>query len=50
MKFSTIWKVVLGIWLILSGVVGMDWISFKNSTDVLAIGAIAAGVLILIDK
>ncbi len=44
------WHLVLAIWLILLGVVWMDWISFDNSTDILGIGAIVTGVLVLIDK
>ncbi|MBI5156972.1 MAG: hypothetical protein HZA58_03030 [Acidimicrobiia bacterium] len=50
MKFSKIWQLVLAIWLILLGVIWMDWVSFDNSTDVLGIGAIVTGVLVLIDK
>ena len=50
MKFSKIWHVVLAIWLILLGVIWMDWISFSNSTDILGIGAIVTGVLVLLDK
>jgi hypothetical protein len=36
--------------LILLGVIWMDWISFSNSTDILGIGAIVTGVLVLLDK
>lgn len=50
MKFSKIWHLVLAIWLILLGVIWMDWISFDSSTDILGIGAIVTGVLVLIDK
>ena len=50
MKFSPLWKVVLGIWLVLLGVIWMGWLEFDNSTDILGIGAIITGVLVLIDK
>lgn len=50
MKFSPIWKVALGLLLVFWGALLMDWISFDNSGDVLGIGAIVTGVLVLIDK
>jgi hypothetical protein len=49
-KFSPIWRIVLAAWFIVWGVLGMGWITFDNSGDVLAIGAIAVGVLVLIDR
>lgn len=48
MKISKLWKVVLAITLMAWGLVLLDVVSF--SSDILGIGAIAAGVLLLIDK
>lgn len=50
MNFSPIWRIVLAAWFILWGVLGMEWITFDNSQNVLAIGAIAVGVLVLLDR
>lgn len=50
MKFSKIWHLALGLVLIFWGAMLMDWISFSNASDVLGIGAIVTGVLVLIDK
>ena len=48
MKFGSLWQVVLGIWLILLGVVWMDWVSID--IEILGIGAIIAGVLALVNR
>lgn len=50
MKFSKIWHLALGLVLIFWGAMLMDWISFSNASDVLGIGSIVTGVLVLIDK
>ncbi len=50
MKFSPLWKVLLGIWLVLFGVFAMGWLELDSSGDILGIGAIVTGVLVLIDK
>mgnify|MGYP001561785375 CR=1 FL=1 len=50
MKFSKIWHVALGILLVFWGALLMDWISFDNANDILGIGSIVTGVLVLIDK
>ena len=50
MKLSKIGAVVLGIWLILKGIIPLFHLSFSGSGTVLAILAIAAGVLILLDR
>ena len=50
MKFSKIWHLALGIVLIFWGALLMDWISFDNAYDILGIGSIVTGVLVLIDK
>jgi hypothetical protein len=49
-KFSKIWHLALGLVLIFWGALLMDWISFNNSSDILGIGSIITGVLVLIDK
>jgi hypothetical protein len=41
---------LLGIWLILEGIVPLLKLSFAGSGEVLAILAIAAGALILLDR
>lgn len=48
MKFNVLWRIVLAAFLILWGLVLMDVISIDST--ILGIIAIAAGVLVLIDK
>lgn len=48
--FKVIWRVVLAVFLILWGLVSADILTFDNSGTILGIIAIAAGVLILVDK
>jgi hypothetical protein len=48
--FKVLWRVALAVFLILFGLLWMDILSFSNSDTILGIVAIAAGVLILIDK
>ena len=50
MKFKKIWHLALGLVLIYWGAVELDWITFDNARDILGIGAIVTGVLVLIDK
>ena len=50
MSVKRIWMAVLAIVLILWGLILLDWVSFSNSGDVLGIGAIIAGVLLLLDR
>ncbi|HXY55874.1 MAG TPA: hypothetical protein VEM40_14505 [Nitrospirota bacterium] len=50
MKLSKFGAIVLGIWLILKGIMPLLHLSFSSSGTVMAILAIAAGVLILLDK
>jgi hypothetical protein len=50
LKLSKIGAVVLGIWLILKGIIPLLHLSFSGSGTVLAILAITAGVLILLDR
>ena len=50
MKFAKFWHLALAIVLIFWGVILLDWITINNSSDILGIGAIVTGVLILIDK
>ena len=48
MRFGSLWQLVLGIWLIIVGVVWMDWVSID--IEILGIGAIIAGVLALLNR
>ncbi len=50
MKLSKIGAIVLGIWLILKGIMPLLHLDFSGSGTVLSILAVAAGVLILIDR
>lgn len=50
MSVKRIWMAVLAIVLVLWGLILLDWVSFDNSGDVLGIGAIIAGVLLLLDR
>lgn len=50
MKFAKFWYLALAIVLIFWGVILLDWVTMKNSSDILGIGAIVTGVLILIDR
>ncbi len=50
MKLSKIGAIVLGIWLILKGIMPLLHLSFSGSGTVMAILAIAAGVLILLGR
>lgn len=50
MKFAKFWYLALGILLVFWGAVLMGWLEFDNSGDILGIGAIVTGVLVLIDK
>lgn len=50
MKFSKLGAIVLGIWLILKGIMPLLHLSFSGSGTIMAILAIAGGVLILLDK
>ena len=50
MKKSRLSIIVLAIWLILQGVVQLTSFSFSGMGTVMAILALAAGVLLLIDS
>lgn len=50
MKFAKFWYLALGILLVFWGAVLMGWLEFDNANDILGIGAIVTGVLVLIDK
>ena len=50
MKFSKIWHIALGILLVFWGAVTMGWLEFDNASDVIGIGSVVTGVLVLIDK
>jgi uncharacterized membrane protein HdeD (DUF308 family) len=49
-RLTKVWYVVLALVLILSGLLLMDWVSFRNSNEVLGIGSILAGIFLLIDR
>lgn len=48
--FKVLWRVALAVFLILTGLLSMDILSFDNSGTILGIIAIAAGVLVLLEK
>jgi hypothetical protein len=50
MKLSKLGTVLLAIWLILQGLIPLFHPSFSGSGTVLAVLAIAAGALVLIDR
>lgn len=50
MKLSKVGALLLGIWLILKGLMPLLHFSFSGSGTIMAILAIAAGVLILIER
>ena len=50
MKFAKFWYLALGILLIFWGATLMDWLDFDNAGDILGIGAVVTGVLVLLDK
>jgi len=50
MKLSKLGAIVLGIWLILKGIMPLLHLSFSGSGTVMDVLAIAAGVLVLLDK
>lgn len=50
MKITKLWKVVLAVTLVVWGLLLLDIITFSSAPDIVGIGAIAAGVLLLIDK
>ncbi|HUG75030.1 MAG TPA: hypothetical protein VMM81_05080 [Acidimicrobiia bacterium] len=50
MRFSSVWAIVLAIWLVLFGVFSMGWVTMDGGGDILGIGAIIAGVLLALDK
>jgi uncharacterized membrane protein HdeD (DUF308 family) len=50
LKFAKFWYLALAIVLIFWGVILLDWITVSSASDILGIGAIVTGVLILIDK
>jgi hypothetical protein len=49
-KISKLWRVVLAATLIVWGLLLLDVLTFSSASDIVGIGAIAAGVLLLLDK
>ena len=50
MKFEKFWKLALGLVLLFWGAWLMGWIDFESAPDILGIGSLITGVLVLIDK
>ncbi|MEE8496972.1 MAG: hypothetical protein V3S62_00380 [Acidimicrobiia bacterium] len=50
MKISKLWRVVLAATLILWGLLSLDVVTFSSASDIIGIGSIASGVLLLLDK
>ncbi len=50
MKISKLWRVVLAATLILWGLLLLDVLTFSSASDIIGIGGIASGVLLLLDK
>jgi hypothetical protein len=50
-RFSKTWGArILAVWLILTGVVPLIKLNFTGSSEITAVLAIAAGVLLLLDR
>ena len=50
-RFSKTWGArILAVWLILTGVMPLIKLSFAGSSEITAVLAIAAGVLLLLDR
>ncbi len=50
MKISKLWRVVLAATLIVWGLLLLDVLTFSSASDIVGIGGIASGVLLLLDK
>ena len=50
MKISKLWRVVLAATLILWGLQLLDVLTFSGASDIIGIGGVASGVLLLLDK
>ena len=50
MKISRLWKLVLAATLIVWGLLLLDVLTFSSASDIVGIGSIASGVLLLLDK
>ena len=50
MKISKLWRVVLAATLIVWGLLLLDILTFSSASDIVGIGGIASGVLLLLDK
>ncbi len=50
MKIAKLWRVVLAATLILWGLQLLDVLTFSNASDIIGIGGVASGVLLLLDK
>ncbi len=50
MKIAKLWRVVLAATLILWGLQLLDVLTFSSASDIIGIGGVASGVLLLLDK
>lgn len=50
MKLSRISAIMLGIWLILKGIMPLLHLTFSGSGTLLSVLAVAAGILIIVDR
>lgn len=49
-KISKLWMVLLAATMIVWGLQLLDVLTFSSGSDIVGIGAIASGVLLLLDK
>jgi uncharacterized membrane protein HdeD (DUF308 family) len=50
MKLNKVWHLAVGLVLVFWGLLLLEWLTLENSDVVLGVGAIIAGVLVIIDK
>lgn len=50
MKISKLWRVVLAATLILWGLLLLDVLTFSSASDIIGIGGVVSGVLLLVDR
>ena len=50
MKLAKLWRVLLAATLILWGLQELDVLTLSKASDIVGIGAVASGVLLLLDK
>ncbi len=50
MKISKLWRVALAVTLILWGLLLLDVVTFSGASDIIGIGGVVSGVLLLLDQ